>query len=40
MGRVRGWEVPDAAVGSGYVVNPFRAAQPLDVVRCRGGLCR
>jgi hypothetical protein len=31
--RVRGWEVPDAAVGSGYVVNPFRAAQPLDVVR-------
>ncbi len=31
--RVQGWEVPEATVGSGYVVNPFRAGQPLDAVR-------
>jgi hypothetical protein len=33
IGRVRGREVPDAVVGSGYVVNLFRAVQPLDAVR-------
>jgi hypothetical protein len=33
IGRVREWDVPNAVVGSGYVVNPFRAAQPLDAVR-------
>jgi hypothetical protein len=38
MARVRGWEVPDAAVGSRYVVNPFRAGQPLDAVRVSGRL--
>jgi hypothetical protein len=38
MGRVRGWEVPDAAVGSGYVVNPSRAGQPLDAMRVSGQL--
>jgi hypothetical protein len=37
-GRVRGWEVPDAAVGSGYVINPFRAAQSVDAVRVSGRL--
>jgi hypothetical protein len=38
MGRVRGWEVPDAAVGSRYGVNPSRAGQPLDAVRVSGQL--
>jgi hypothetical protein len=38
MGRVRGREVPDAAVGSRYGVNPFRAVQPLDAVRVSGQL--
>jgi hypothetical protein len=36
--RVWGWEVPDAAVGSRYVVNPSRAGQPLDVMRVSGQL--
>jgi hypothetical protein len=36
MGRVRGWEVPDAAVGSGYGVNPSRSGQPLGAVRVSG----
>jgi hypothetical protein len=38
IARVRGWEVPDAAIGSGYVVNPFRAGLPLDAVRVSGRL--
>jgi hypothetical protein len=38
MARVRGWEFPDAAVGSGYGVNPFRAAQSVDAVRVSGRL--
>ena len=38
MARVRGWEVPDAAVGSRYVVNPSRAGQPLDAMRVPGQL--
>jgi hypothetical protein len=38
MGRVRGWEVPDGAVGSRCGVNPFRAVQPLDAVRVSGRL--
>jgi hypothetical protein len=36
--RVRGREIPDAAVGSDYVVNPFRSGQPLDAVRVAGQL--
>ena len=36
MGRVRGWEFPDRAVGSRYVVNPFRAGQLLDATRVSG----
>jgi hypothetical protein len=38
MSRVRGWEVPDAVVGSRCGVNPFRAGQPLDAVRVSGQL--
>jgi high-affinity Fe2+/Pb2+ permease len=38
MGRVRGWEVPDAAVGSGCGVNPSHLGQPLDAVRVSGRL--
>jgi hypothetical protein len=38
IARVRGWELPDAAVGSGYGVNPFRAAQSVDAVRVSGRL--
>jgi hypothetical protein len=36
--RVGGWEVPDAAVGSGYVINPSHAGRPLDAVRVSGRL--
>jgi hypothetical protein len=38
IARVRGWELTDAAVGSGYGVNPFRAAQSVDAVRVSGRL--
>jgi hypothetical protein len=33
MGRIRGSEAPDPAVGVRYVGNPFRAGQPLEVAR-------
>jgi hypothetical protein len=36
--RVRGWEVLDAVVGSGYVVNPFRAGLPLNAGQVSGQL--
>ncbi|HEX4100235.1 MAG TPA: hypothetical protein VHY21_06755 [Pseudonocardiaceae bacterium] len=35
---MRGWEVPDAAVGSRYGVNPFRSVQPPDAMRVPGRL--
>jgi hypothetical protein len=38
MARVRGWEVPDAAVDSRYVINPSRAGLPLNAVRVSGRL--
>jgi hypothetical protein len=38
MGRVSGWEVPDAGVGSRYGVNLFRSVQPLDAMRVSGQL--
>ena len=38
IARVRGWELPDAAVGSGYGVNPSRSLQPMDGVRVSGRL--
>jgi hypothetical protein len=38
IARVGGWEVPDAAVGSRYGVNPCRSVQPLDAVRGSGQL--
>ena len=34
----RGCELPDAAVGSGYGVNPFRTGQSVDAVRVSGRL--
>ena len=38
MGQVRGWEVPDAPVGSRYAVRPSGMAQPLGAVRVSGRL--
>jgi hypothetical protein len=38
MAQVRDWGGPAAAVGSGYVVNPFRAGQPVDTTRLSGQL--
>ncbi|MGB9046843.1 MAG: hypothetical protein WCC47_05485 [Pseudonocardiaceae bacterium] len=40
MARVRDWEVPDAAVSSGYGIAPSRAVHPLGAVRVSGQLVR
>jgi hypothetical protein len=36
--RIGAWEVPDAAIGSCYGVNPSHAGQPLDAGRVSGQL--